>query len=123
MSATAAQLNEILAQSYGTERYHQHFGVAITDGVKAIIDKANSHWLVSDLGVNMNMIPALKTYGVGNIIFWTLTVKKDGSANMDAWTDAGGTMLHRQHYDITDFPVGVWKFYWQRGVLMVPNEY
>lgn len=112
------ELRELMEQFSGTEQYHNAMVCKITDGMKAVADKAGAYWLVTEIGAHMKK-PELKRH---EMVFWLLKVK-DGKADLEAWDDIPGNLLFKEHIAYTDFPEGEWKFYYQQGVLFLPSEY
>lgn len=127
MATTAAELNQHLSGFYGSEQYHRDVFCFITDGVKAMMEKAEAGWLVSDIGAVMIAPDTPKVRGHG-IVFWTLTVKA-GKGTLICQRDSGQPILYQQEYAHTDFPEGTWKFYFNEnvvgklGLLYLPSEY
>jgi hypothetical protein len=120
---SAKELADLMEQFCGTEQYYRLTSCLITDGMKAVADRAGAYWLAEDIGC-FSMEIAERYHHLHPIIFWVLTVK-DGKASLVAWDDipSENPPLYQHHYDYTDFPEGDWKFYYQQGVVFLPSEY
>lgn len=116
---TTEELKNEMHQHYGTSQYHRTLLVKMTDGMKAVCDKARAYWLVDAIGSHYRT--NRKLFGMP-MIFWRLTVK-DESAVLEAFDDIPGKRIVRQRIEYTDFPAGEWIFYQQADVVFLPSEY
>lgn len=107
-------LQEILAQSIGTQYYYKHsLGGVYTDGIQLIAATAGAYWLLD----------AIFSYcRKEGFQMWTLVVRRD-RALLTMREDKGSPKLVCQKIEFSDFPAGKWKFYLVDGVLMVSREY
>lgn len=114
---TTSDLKKIFSISNGSDVFYKMSPIKIsyTQGVKEVMDKANAHWLVSDVLV---ILTALKRKDFTAI---KLTVE-DNKAEL-SFTDGNRKVLYTQKYKYTDFPTGKWLFFYQNNVLMLNTEY
>lgn len=120
MATTPEQLEEIYANSIGTEQYHSNFaGLLYTDGVKLLAEEAGAYWLID----------VIASHQIASIVrrepfqVWRMRVTPYNEATIEAFDDLPGRRLAKQGIPYTDFPPGEWKFYVVNGVLMLPSEY
>jgi hypothetical protein len=121
MIATS-DLKSSLSHFTGTARYIRDpfTGLLHTDGIEHLAQRAEAHWLVSDIGAVFRYHPKVK--GIP-FQLWTLIVDDDNKAVLTCREDCDMPVIYEQRYKYTDFPVGTWKMYLIDGVLMVPSEY
>ncbi len=108
------EISKIYSNSIGTENWYKHWSKRghYTDGVKIVADTAGAHWLID----------AIFSYGRDEPFqLWLLSVK-DTQARLTMQEDSGLEALVTQDIPFTDFPEGIWKFYLENGVLMLPGE-
>lgn len=114
-----------LTKFRGTENYWQWCPgskIALTDGVKYLIDQLNTSWLISK--VEYFLTSRKKIDGI-HMIGIELTVKKNGDAKLTLKNDFGtyGTYTFRS----TDFPLeGIFLYaypYEKKWIIMLPSEY
>jgi len=117
---SAEELKQGMEGFYGTEHYYQDMACKLTDGMKFVVDKAGAGWLAVDIGTESRDLARKGKFE--GILFWRLTVKMS-SADLEALLDIPGKCVFKRHYEFTDFPEGVWVFYYQDGVLFLPSEY
>ena len=118
----ASDLRSSLSHFTGTSRYiHDPFTTLIhTDGIEHLAERAEAHWLLTDIGAVFRFHPAVK--GV-RFQLWILAVDRENKAVLTCREDSDTPVIYEQKYEYTDFPVGSWKMYLVDGVLMVPSEY
>lgn len=130
----AAKLRGALGDFRGTERWHRHSPLLLTDGVRFLCENAGAYWLIDAIG--SHVVSTAKLSPKHNPAqFWTLLVK-DGAATLIC-TDGGKhgrdpVELARQEIEYTDFPLGqidIWVMWDEivepKGafVVLLPGEY
>jgi len=92
--------------------YYKRYGLRYTEGMKSL----------SDLGASW-LIDAIASYGRREVYqVWLLVVNEEAAATLTMQEDTNAPVLVRQEIELTDFPVGTWKFCLVGGVLFLPNE-
>ena len=110
-----------LAQFTGSEHAYRHpFGIAYTDGVKFMAERADAYWLIDAIASYQASLkgPILKVFQV-----WQLVVHDDRSATLTVRADSDQEPAITQEISYTDFPLGEVKLWVSGGMLMLPNEY
>ena len=117
----ASDLKSSLSHFSGISRYIRDpfTGLMHTDGIEHLAERAEAHWLVSDIGAVFRY-PKIKDVPFQ---LWALTVTEDNKAVLTCREDCDMPVIYEQKYEYTDFPVGTWKMYLVDGVLMLPSEY
>jgi hypothetical protein len=124
----AQELKNELANFTGTEQYHKVSltPVVVTDGVKYLIDKANSYWLIDAIGSYQTE----KKFKAEGFQVWILKKDKDGKgATLSAYHDYSEKNPNKfkplvtQKIEYTDFPLDEIKLYEIDGVVLLPSEY
>ncbi len=118
---TQAELTpDDLSQFTGTEMwYRYHKNILLTDGVKYFCDTVGGFWVIDII------------FSVGNLInqedfvYIELTVKNSKASIVftDGDKGDGPVVLYKQKIPYTDCPEGVWKFYKEGQVILVPSEH
>jgi len=118
----SSDLKSSLSHFTGTAQYIRDpfTGLLHTDGIEHLAQRAEAHWLVSDIGAVFRLHP--KVRGIPFQLS-TLTVEEGNKAVLTCREDCDMPVIYEQKYEYTDFPVGTWKMYLIDGVLMVPSEY
>ena len=118
----ALDLKSSLSHFTGTSRYIRDpfTGLMHTDGIGHLADRAEAHWLLSDIGAVFGHHPKVKEMPFQ---LWALVVDEDRKAILTCREDCNTPAIYEQNYEYTDFPVGTWKMYLIDGVLMLPSEY
>jgi hypothetical protein len=118
----ASDLKSALSHFTGTSRcIRDPFTTLIhTDGIEHLAERAEAHWLVSDIGAVFKHHPKVKELPFQ---LWTLAVDEENRAVLTCQENRDMPVIYEQRYEYTDFPVGTWKMYLIDGVLMVPSEY
>jgi hypothetical protein len=110
---------EDLNQFTGTSQWYKVHSLLITDGVKYFCDEAEAYWV---LDIIWSVQGLLKDE---DFVLITLDVK-DKKADI-TFTDGdkgpGPVVLYQQFIGYTDCPNGVWKFYQEGDVVLVPSEH
>ena len=116
-----------LDQFTGTENYHTHsiagFGkISLTDGANYLKSAGKCHWLFDIIS---SLLPEIKGEE-----FWSVRLKKTGSAAVFTVDDGNGKILYTQNIEYTDFPldavhlfVSDLREYGNPVVVMLPSEY
>ncbi|MFA5720380.1 MAG: DUF6876 family protein [Acholeplasmataceae bacterium] len=106
-------LNQEFSGYTGTDHYYRHMFGAYTDGVCAMAEKFEAHWLLD----------IVFSYGIKESFqIWEI-VSKDNKAVVTMKLDSEMTDVITQEIEFTDFPEGKMKFYLIDGILMLPSEY
>jgi hypothetical protein len=118
----ASDLKSSLSHFSGTSRYIRDpfTGLMHTDGIEHLAERAEAHWLVSDIGAVFRHQQNVKEMPFQ---LWTLAVDEMNTAVLTCQEDCDMPVIYERNYEYTDFPVGTWKMYLINGVLMVPSEY
>jgi len=128
---TAAEINDGLAQCYGTEAYHRvsalHGRLVITDGVLWLAEASECFWLIDIIASYQPL--CMKDAMLRDIQFWTLTVADDKTAKIIC-ERASGDVVIAQKIPFTDFPLSEIKIFVQAGecggrpvmVALLPSE-
>lgn len=122
----SGSLESDLSRFDGTQTYYPvtflNIRFFLTEGAKFFVDKAEAHWLVTDL-MSLEVEKKMrKEY------FWSieLNVSNDKSAVLRIG-DGNKNILYTQKYEYTDCPTGCWKFFAVQQddvrVLMLRSEY
>lgn len=121
---TSEELRAEMSQHYGTTAYHRAgLATVLTDGMRAVCEKAGAYWLASEMDLFTMFNRSIKAKAKAqDIVFWRLTVK-DEKAKLEAFEDIPGRKLASKNISYTDFPAGEWKFYQCGQVIMLPSEY
>lgn len=119
---------QALEQFIGTECYWSHpffKGIVYTDGVKYLFDNGAA-WLGDVVMSHMKHTPRLLTKSRG-MLFITLSVNADRSANVVAQPDIDEPALFEQEIPYTDYPLQkqqIWASYsGDNWVLYLPSEH
>lgn len=122
MTTETTDLHSQLAQFIGTERYHfnpLYPWLNYTDGVQYFAQHAGggAYWFLDIVGTEVQPLTRRRS-------FLTVDLMVHDTAKADILvTDGNDKVLHRRHVDWTDCPQGVYRFFLQRGVLMLTSEY
>jgi hypothetical protein len=137
---TAQEIQNGLAQFYGTEHYHRlsplHGKLVCTDGVAWLAENAGAFWLIDIIA--SYQARCMKDEMLRDMQFWTLTVhrpplEKRGNrimATVICERDTGDVAI-KQEIPYTDFPLPEIKFYVEPGevggkmvyVCLLPSEH
>lgn len=115
------ELQEGLAQYYGTEQWYRHNlvqAMLYTDGVKFFCENAGGgcFWWLDIIATEVFQL--LKAED-----FISVTIKSDGNQAQLYADDGNDNVIWNRHIDSTDCPEGEWKFFLTDNVLMIPSEY
>lgn len=111
----------ISGASGGTDKFYRHplFGYVYTQGIKSMADAMGAYWLLD----------AIFSYKrKESFQLWTLNVGKNDKtgvmgASLTMQEDTHAPVLVCQEIEYTDFPSGLWEFYFIDGTLLFPCEY
>jgi hypothetical protein len=129
---TGPELRHQLAQFFGTENYYTHSlfssdQLTYTDGVKFWVEKVGGYWFL-DIVVT-EFIPYISNpqnnrgpYSLASFCEIELTVYHDGTA-LILLNDGGEETHETKRIPFTDCPEGVWKFWLENGVMILPSEH
>ena len=124
-----AQVNEIkegLQHFHGTEMFYQipllktHF----TDGLKYLSEVAECFWLITDTSVIAKSLMNRSEFIT--IDFKRLHKEKQDFEGYEAeiiYSDGNDTILEKQRYRVTDFPLDELRLFFVNDTLMLPSEY
>ena len=104
----------------GTEHYYKYHSILITDGVKYFAEQASAFWLIDIVWSVQDQ------FYDEDFVHITLTVKDDEIALLlctDGDKGDGARVLYQQEIEYTDCPEGVWHFYQEGNVLLLPSEH
>ena len=120
-------IRNMLTQHFCTDQYWLIFpdndNFKITDGVKAMVQLCEAHWLISAIfSWQVNSKLKKEPFQV-----WILRINDKTKGDEDAvliCEDGNNNELARQEISYTDFPLpeGI-KLFLDDGVLMLPSEY
>lgn len=104
----------------GTEKWYRlHPNVLCTDGIKFVLDTAQSYWL-ADVVFSIQIKPEVKAE---LFQFYELTVDLEKSTGKLKVTDGNDKVIYEQFFPYTDFPLSTFKFYFTDNVMLLPSEY
>lgn len=106
----------------GTDQYWKHlFGLKYTDGVKAHAEIAQAYWVLDTIASWQIQVKENHDKHGGWMV-WKLDVQ-NGGAVLTARADDDSDPFVKQEIEFTDHPAGVWEF-WQEGdVVLIPEEH
>jgi hypothetical protein len=110
--------NEHFTSYNGTENYYKyHFGLLITDGVKALVTHFGLYWLL-DIIASYNPELYQQEFQV-----WTL-IRQEGSTEATVvCTDGNDRILAKQFIPYTDFEATRAEIWLEFGVILLPSEH
>lgn len=126
MKAKINDIREPLALFKGTERFYTFplCKTRFTDGIKYLAEAANCYWLVTDTSI---MAKSLKDRSeFVTIDFKRFQKEEQTNRGYEAeitYGDGNNTILIRQQYHITDFPMDDLRMFFVNDTLMLPGEY
>ena len=121
------QVNEIkegLQHFHGTEMFYSIplLRTRFTDGLKYLSEVAECFWLITDTSVIAKSLMNRSEF----IDFKRLSEEKQDFTGYEAeiiYTDGNDTVLEKQGYLSTDFPLDELRLFFVNDTLMLPNEY
>lgn len=110
-----------LNQFTGTSQWYKVGPLVITDGVKYFCDEVGGYWVLDIILSVQDVLRCDKDF-----VLITLDVGESNNAHI-TFTDGdkgdGPVVLYQQFIGYTDCPPGVWKFYQEGDVVLVPSEH
>ncbi|WP_026837696.1 DUF6876 family protein [Gillisia sp. JM1] len=124
-----AQVNEIkegLQHFHGTEMFYSIplLRTRFTDGLKYLANVADCFWLITDTSVVAKSLMDRSEFIT--IDFKRLSQEIQESKGYEAeiiYTDGNDTILEKQEYRATDFPLDELRLFFVNDTLMLPSEY
>ena len=124
-----AQVNEIkegLQHFHGTEMFYPIplLRTRFTDGLNYLANVADCFWLITDTSVIAKSL--MDRSGFITIDFKRLSEEKQNLTGYEAeiiYTDGNDTILEKQGYRATDFPLDELRLFFVNDTLMLPSEY
>ena len=124
-----AQVNEIkegLQHFHGTEMFYSIplLRTRFTDGLKYLSEVAECFWLITDTSVIAKSLKNRSEFIT--IDFKRLPKEQQDLTGYEAeiiYTDGNDTILEKQGYHITDFPLDELRLFFVNNTLMLPSEY
>ena len=124
-----AQVNEIkegLQHFHGTEMFYRIplLRTRFTDGLKYLSEVADCFWLITDTSVIAKSLMNRSEFIT--IDFKRLSEEKQDLTGYEAeisYTDGNDTILEKQGYHVTDFPLDELRLFFVNDTLMLPSEY
>ena len=119
-TSRSAKLQDHIDQCYGSEHWYRDplTNLIATEGFIGLVEIAEANWLLTDIGA----VVAHKTRDAPFQV-WTLDVTGHKTAVLQCREDTNAPVLHEQAYSYTTFPEGIWKFYVENGVILLPGEH
>lgn len=113
---TPNELRLALRQFTGTEHWYRHNPTSLvyTDGVQYFAEKAGAYWFLDIVGTEV--LALRMEFAVVKL------VSKDNAGSIVV-EDGNGNISWEKKLDFTDAPEGVWSFYLQDKIIIIPSEY
>lgn len=110
---TLTDINAEFSEFTGSEHWYKHlFGQHYTDGVKFMAEKYQAYWLID----------AIFSYiRKEEFQIWTLEVA-EAQGFLSMREDTQLPFIVTQRIPFTDFPTGIFKLYFEAGILFLPSE-
>ncbi|TLP74529.1 DUF6876 family protein [Maribacter sp. ACAM166] len=126
MKAQVTEIKEGLQHFHGTELFYQIplLRTRFTDGLKYLANAADCFWLITDTSVIAKSLMDRSEFI--NIDFKRLSEEKQNLTGYEAeiiYTDGNDTILEKQGYHVTDFPLDELRLFFVNDTLMLPSEY
>jgi len=123
------QVNEIkegLQHFHGTEMFYRIplLRTRFTDGLKYLSEVAECFWLITDTSVIAKSLMDRNEFIT--IDFKKLSEEEQQNTGYEAeiiYTDGNDTILEKQGYRATDFPLDELRLFFVNDTLMLPSEY
>lgn len=124
-----SQVNEIkagLQHFHGTEMFYQIplLRTRFTDGLKYLANVADCYWLITDASIMAKSLMQRSEFVT--IDFRRFSEEKRIITGYEAeiiYTDGNDTILDKQGYRVTDFPLDELRLFFVNNTLMLPSEY
>lgn len=120
-------LDAALGQFICTDKYYLnplYRWLKYTDGVHFFVNNAGggAYWFLDIIGTELRNLASEEDF-----LAIDLSVVPAGDSSWNTAQilvdDGNGNKLWHKSIELTDCPVGVWKFFLQHGVLMLRSEY
>jgi len=126
MKAQGNEIKEGLQHFYGTEQFYSIplLRTRFTDGIKYLANEADCFWLITDTSVIAKSLKDRSEFIT--IDFRRLSKEKQDLTGYEAeivYTDGNDTLLEKQGYRLTDFPLDELRLFFINDTLMLPSEY
>ena len=126
MKAQVNEIKERLQYFNGTEMFYQIplLKTRFTDGLKYLAEVAECFWLITDTSVIAKSLMNRSEFIT--IDFKKLCEEERESKGFDAiitYSDGNDTILEKQGYRATDFPLDELRLFFVNDILMLPSEY
>lgn len=114
---------EELEQYTGTENYFKipFSDFVYTDGINHLINKCGCWWLISDLGIELNVINNKSK--IPNFLIVSLKVNEDKTAVIEIKEDTDKKPIYTKKLNYTDFLLNEYEFYLIDKVFLLKSEY
>jgi len=126
MKAQVNDIKEGLQHFHGSETIFQIplLRTRYTNGLKYLAEAAECFWLITDTSVIAKSLMDRSEFIT--IDFKRLSQEKQESKGYEAeiiYTDGNDTILEKQEYRVTDFPLDELRLFFVNDTLMLPSEY
>ncbi|MEM1336741.1 MAG: DUF6876 family protein [Bacteroidota bacterium] len=126
MKVQVSEIKEGLQHFHGTEMFYSIplLKTRFTDGLKYLANVADCFWLITDTSVIAKSLMNRSEFIT--IDFKKLSAEERLNKGFDAiitYSDGNNTILEKQGYRATDFPLDELRLFFVNNTLMLPNEY
>ena len=126
MNTQSNQIRQQLQGFCGTEKFYNiaMLKTRYTDGIKFLAETTNCFWLVTDVSIIAKSL-IHKSYFI-TIDFKRFSQKEQQDKCKEAeitYSAGNDTILFKQAYYITDFPLNELRLFFVENTLMLPGEY
>ena len=126
MKVQVSEIKEGLQHFHGTEMFYSIplLKTRFTDGLKYLANVADCFWLITDTSVIAKSLMNRSEFIT--IDFKKLSAEERLNKGFDAiitYSDGNNTILEKQGYRATDFPLDELRLFFVNNSLMLPNEY
>ncbi len=126
MKVQVNEIKENLQYFTGTEMFYQIplLRTRFTDGLKYLSEVAECFWLITDTSVIAKSLMNRSEFIT--IDFKKLSEQERETKGFDAeiiYSDGNDTILEKQGYRATDFPLDELRLFFVNDTLMLPSEY
>jgi len=112
------QIKNDLLQFNGTNQYFYHplfKGINYTDGIRYVMNELTANWLIIDSLANLTLLKKHHEFIV-------IKLMVENSKGVLTFDDGDGNVIKTVEYSYTDFPLEAINFFYENGVLYLPNE-
>ena len=126
MKVQVSEIKEGLQHFHGTEMFYSIplLKTRFTDGLKYLANVADCLWLITDTSVIAKSLMNRSEFIT--IDFKKLSAEERLNKGFDAiitYSDGNNTILEKEGYRATDFPLDELRLFFVNNTLMLPNEY